>query len=114
MSALEGLEYISYAVEASPGWQRVLHEPHHRVYGPGGATRYHHVGSDDPPVEGTAELIAEQGDTLTILITGDDPPKTVALTVLSPTVAEMTITRGADWARCVVALIALPDAQHEH
>lgn len=114
MSPLEGLEYISYAVEASPAWEAVLHEPHRRVYGPGDATRYSAVGSDAAPVEGTAQLIAGQGDTLTILITGADEPKTVALTVLSPTTGEMTITRGADWARCVVSIIGLPAAHHDH
>ena len=114
MSRLEGLEYLAFAVDASPAWRGTLHEPHHRTFGPGDATRFDVVGGDAPPVDGTAELIAEQGDTLTMVITGHDAPLTLALTILSPTVGEMTVTSGAEWVRCVVALLGLPESHHDH
>lgn len=114
MSELDGLEYIAYAVETSPGWEPLLHVPRHRTFGLGGATSYAVPGSDAAPVPGSATLLAEQGDTLVILITGDDAPMTLALTVLSPTAAELTATSGADWARCAVSLVGLPAAAHDH
>lgn len=114
MSQLDGLEYVAYAVEASPGWQHLLHVPRHRSFGPGDATRLSVAGSDAPAVTGSARLINEQGDTLTILITGGDAPMTVALTVLSPGAAELTATSGEDWARCVVSMVGLPAAHHDH
>ena len=111
MSQLEGLEYISFCVEASPGWQERVHVPYHRVFGPGASTRFDTPGN--APVEETAELIAEQGDTLTIMITGGEPV-TLALTILSPTAGEMTVTSGANWARTVVSLLGLPAGHHDH
>jgi hypothetical protein len=114
MSGLDGLEYIAYAVEASPGWEPLLHVPRHRTFGPGDATAYAVAGSDEPEVHGTARLLAEQGDTLVILVNGEHAPMTLALTVLSPTAAELTATSSGEWARCVVALIGLPAGAHDH
>jgi hypothetical protein len=114
LSPLEGLEYISFAVEASPDWQDRLHRPYHRVFGPDGATRHEVLGSGQGPVDETAELIAEHGDTLTIMVTGPLEPTALALTIHSPTVAEMTVTCGASWARTVVSLLGLPAAHHDH
>ena len=76
-------------------------------------TTAHAIGSGSP-VDEHAELIAEQGDTLSILITGADGPRTVALTILSPTAGVLTITAGAACARCVVALLGLPASHHDH
>jgi hypothetical protein len=112
VSRLAGLEYVSYVVEASAGSPWGIHEAHHRTFGADGTTA-HAIGSGSP-VEEHAELIAEQGDTLSILITGADGPRTVALTILSPTAGELTITAGAAWARCVVALLGLPASHHDH
>ncbi len=113
MSELKGLEYIAFAVEASEGWRSMLHEPHHRSFGKGGSTRFEALGMGRPVVDATAELLAEQGDTLIILV-HDEPAVTLALTVLTPTAGEMTVTSGSEWARCVVALLALPAAHHDH
>lgn len=114
MSPLAGLEYVAYAVEASPGWQALLHVPRRRSFGADGTTRLDIPTASDPPVTGSAQLIAEQGDTLTILITGDGPPMTIALTVLSPAAAELTATSGAEWARCIASIVALPATDHDH
>ena len=112
MSPLEGLEYVSYVVETSPGSPWAAHEAHHRTFGADGATA-HDLGRGVTTSE-HAELIAEQGDTLSILITGDEGPRTIVLTILSPTAGELTITAGAAWARCVVALLGLPASHHDH
>ena len=42
------------------------------------------------------------------------PAMTLALTILSPTAGEMTVTSGANWARTVVALLGLPASHHDH
>ena len=103
MSQLAGLEYIAYAVATSPGWSHLLNEGHHRTFGHGGVTQVDVVGQDLPPVESPVELVAEQGD-----------PKTFVLTVLSPNAAELTVTGGVEWVRCAVALVSLPETEHDH
>ena len=113
MSQLTGLEYISYAVTTSPGWTYHLHEGHHRTFGNDGLTRVVLEGKEDAPVELPVEFVAEQADTL-VFIVHYDVPKTFVLTVLSPNAAELTITEGVDWVRCVVALVSLPETEHDH
>ena len=113
MSQLAGLEYISYAVTTSPGWSYHLHEGHHRTFGNDGLTRVVLVGKEDAPVELPVEFVAEQADTL-VFIVHYDVPKTFVLTVLSPNAAELTITEGVDWVHCVVALVSLPETEHDH
>ena len=113
MSQLAGLEYIAYAVAASPGWSHLLNEGHHRTFGGDGLTRVDVVGQGDAPVESPVELVAEQADTLTFIV-HDDVPKTFVLTVLSPNAAELTVTGGGEWVRCAVALVSLPETEHDH
>ena len=113
MSQLAALEYISSAVTTSPGWSYHFHEGHHRTFGNDGLTRVVLVGKEDAPVELPVEFVAEQADTL-VFIVHYDVPKTFVLTVLSPNAAELTITEGVDWVRCVVALVSLPETEHDH
>ena len=119
-SPLAGLSYVAHGVEASPGWQDQLHAVRRRTFAADGTSAVEtlagpdhigHVGT------GTAELVAEQGDTLIIRTTAtpDTAPLTVVLTVFSPTVGEATVTDGTDWVRAVVAIESLPDAHgHDH
>jgi hypothetical protein len=113
MSQLAGLEYIAYAVATSPGLSELLNEGHHRTFGADGLTRVDVVGSGESPVAAPVELVAEQGDTLTFIV-HDDLPKTFVLTVLSPNAAELTVTGGVNWVRCAVALVSLPETDHDH
>ena len=71
------------------------------------------MGKEDAPVALPVEFVAEQADTL-VFIVHYDVPKTFVLTVLSPNAAELTITEGVDWVRCVVALVSLPETEHDH
>lgn len=114
MSPLDGLEYVAFAVEASPAWQHLVHQPRHRRFGPGDATEHVMVGSGAGAVVGTAQLVAEQGDTLTILVSEGEAPMTLVITVLSPTVAEISATSGDNWIRGVASLLALPPDAHGH
>ncbi len=117
MSALDGLVFTAVAIEASPGWTKQLHSVRRRVFGPGDAcTTEALVGPEAGVVSsGTATLITEQGDTLIFQtsVSASGGPVVIALTILSPTVGELTVTGGSEWLRAVASLESLPHG-HDH
>ncbi len=76
--------------------------------GPGGAL--------DLRPRGTAELIAEQGESLIFRSTveGADRPSMVVLTLHSPSAGEVFATDGDEWVRGVAAVESLPAIAHDH
>ncbi len=117
MSALDGLVFTAVAIETSPGWAKQLHSVRRRVFGPGDAcTTEALVGPEAGVVSsGTATLITEQGDTLIFQtsVSASGGPVVIALTILSPTVGELTVTGGSEWLRAVASLESLPHG-HDH
>jgi hypothetical protein len=119
---LAGLVYVATICAASDGAAQMLHVSARHSFGADGTVTSallagppgsHHEG---PLLHGTAQLIAEQGDSLAFQTRSDDDPRTttVLLTLHSATVGELCATTEGEWVRAIAAIESLPLIAHQH
>jgi len=118
---LAGLVYVATICATSPGAAPMLHvTARHTVDADGAVTTDLLAGPDGVPdgsaPRGTAELIAEQGESIVFQtrLDGADLATTVVLTLHSASVGELTATTGGEWVRAIAAIEELPLLAHQH
>ncbi len=118
---LAGLAYVATICAASAGAAQMLHvTARHAVTADGAISTELLAGPagvpDGPAPRGTAELIAEQGESIVFRTRSDDADDftTVVLTLHSASVGELTATTGDEWVRAVAAIEELPLLAHQH
>ena len=120
-SPLAGLVYTVTFCATSDGYADVLHlTARHAFAGDGTFTTEVVAGPegalpDIRPV-GTAELVAEQGESLIFRsrVEGEDAVSTTVLTLHTASAGEVFSTSGDEWVRGVAAIESLPAIAHEH
>lgn len=118
---LAGLRYVVTFCATSTGYADVLHLTVRHAFADDGGFTTEVVGGPkgalaDVHPAGTAELIAEQGESLIFRsrVDGESGSATTVLTLHTATAGEVFSTSGEEWVRGVAAIEALPAIAHEH
>jgi hypothetical protein len=121
MSPLAGLRYVVTFRETSAGYADVLYLTARHAFAEDGSFTTEIVGGPNgalPDVRptGSAELVAEQGDTLVFRsrAEGEAATATTVLTLHSASAGELFSTSGEEWVRGIVAVEGLPAVAHDH